>query len=174
MKRYLKRWPALGAAVWLQLAAGAIAAETNTPTAPPKAPLAALTVRLLQHSERVQLPPKLPRVLDLNGPAETNQTFYVPEIERLDSAGFYNWIAAVQFNQRPQLLIAHSEVIKEGLALTVYLTSASGVLEKVARRVNGGEFSRLPLKEAGADFQKQVAFWQAWLEQQPRAFSKIL
>jgi hypothetical protein len=173
MKQNMNCWPALGAALCLQVAVAVGAAETNSPTAPASpAPLAVLTDQVLEHKEFAHLPPGLPSALELPPPSKPGSVPFVPEIECLDGNGNYNWIAGIPLPGQPRLVIAHSEALAEGLALNVYLTSASGVLEKAARRVNGGEFVRVPVEDVETEFQKQVIFWREWLAKQPKPTRK--
>ena len=166
MTRLTVRLLAILVYLGLNLAAAGTAAETNSPPgkagAPETGPLAGMTVNLLHYEGVSPLEWKLARALDLIPPAESNRVILIPERDMDDAAGLH-WIAVTRLKGHPQLILAHSEMTDKGVALLVYLTSSSGVLEQAVKRVNGGEFFAVPLADAAPGFQEQVAFWRARL-----------
>jgi hypothetical protein len=165
MKRSVAGLPALSIAVCLNFAIAAFAAGTNCPPAsqnlPETGPLAALTIRLTHINTVFPLEHKLALALDLLSPEELNRVILGPEQEVDDASKSLNWMEGVRSKGRRHLIIGHSEWTGRGVVLVVYLTSSSGVLEKAVQRVNGGEFTDVPLQAAAAGFQKQTAFWLA-------------
>jgi len=168
MKRFSAILAAVLTALCLNLAAAALAAGTNSPpdsrNLPETGPLAALTMSLVHTNTVFPLEHKLAVALDLFTPEELNRTILGPEVEVNDASKSLNWIEGVRSNGRRHLIIGHSEWTGHGVVLVVYLTSSSGVLDKAVLRVNGGEFTTMPLADAAAGFQKRTAFWLARLK----------
>ena len=160
---------ALPIAICLNLAAMSFAAETNSPpenkSVPETGPLAALAAGVLHQGGVFPLDTKMALALGLISVDGLNRAIMVPEAE---ADGGNTWIEVARTKGRTYLILGHSEISANGVGLTVYLTSPSGVLEKAARRINGGEFSVVPLNDAATGFNNQVTFWQAWLAQSAR------
>jgi hypothetical protein len=141
-----------------------LAADTNPPAvvqpAPATGPLAGL-VETLHHKGVRRLDTRVAVALELMAPADAGQVILVPDADADVGHGLIAWAELAYFKGRSQIILAHSVNQPDGLALYVYLTSVSGVLEKAAKRVNGGDFRPVPLAEAAPDFQRQVALWQS-------------
>jgi hypothetical protein len=168
MKRSTAGLPAISFAICLNFfIAAAFAADTNSPpdnrNMPETGPLAALTTSLIHTNTVFPLEHKLALALDLFTPEELNRVILGPEEEVNDASKSLNWIEGVRAKGRRHLIIGHSEWTGSGVVLMVYLTSSSGVLEKAVQRVNGGEFTTVPLKDAAGGFQEWTAFWLARL-----------
>jgi hypothetical protein len=164
MKLFSPAFPALFFAISLNFAAAGFAAGTNSPAdnnnAAETGPLAPLTASVLHQTGVFLFDTKMGVALGLISPDQLNRVVMVPEEEPESGV----WIEAVRVKGVMHLVLGRTEIsATKGSSLTVYLTSSSGVLEKAARRVNGGEFNVLSLHDAERGFQKQVAYWQAWL-----------
>jgi hypothetical protein len=167
MKKIVNQLHLLFFSLCLTGAATAWADGTNPPPVDKDAwlagvgPLSGLMASMLKNQEVNRLDPKLGLILGVIAPVDTNRVILIPDRTAQDATDVVTWLEEIRCIDRPRLIMAHSEVTPDGVALNVYLTSSSGVLEKAVRRVNGGEFTLVPLADASAGFKKQVDFWLA-------------